>query len=120
MNKQNNLQEEKRAAFKRFAKMGTAGLAVLSMSAFTDLSGKQLPANVETGSIEELNSPLAKLLTDTIITIEGDTIYSETDTIEGRDLYGDGHNDYYNYGNNYTEYSNAGYSNHYSNYCDAQ
>jgi len=109
MNKQNKLQDEKRAHFKRFSKMGAAGLAVLSMSAFTDLSGKQLPANVE----------LANLLTDTLIVVKGDTIYSESDTIPPK--YGDGYHNHNNYGNNYSNsYGDAGYSNNYSNYCDAQ
>ena len=108
MNKKNKLQDEKRAHFKRFSKMGAAGLAVLSMSAFTDLSGKQLPANVE----------LANLLTDTLIVVKGDTIYSESDTIPPK--YGN-YTDHSNYGNNYSNsYGDTGYSNNYSNYCDAQ
>jgi len=110
MNKQNKLQEEKRAHFKRFSKMGAAGLAVLSMSAFTDLSGKQLPANVE----------LANLLTDTLIIVGGDTINNETDTIPPKHNLHGLYSEYNNYTNNYSDgYSNV-YSNNYSNYCDAQ
>jgi len=111
MSKQHKLQEEKSANLKRFSKIGAAGLAVLSMSAFTDLSGKQLPANVE----------LERFLTDTLIVVEGDTIYSETDTIPPK--YGNypNYSNYSNYSNNYSDsYSDAGYSNNYTNYCDAQ
>jgi len=34
-------ENKKRAAYKRFSQMGTAGLAVMSLSAFTNLSAKQ-------------------------------------------------------------------------------
>ena len=102
MNKTNKSQEEKRAAWKRYSKMGAASLAVFSLSAFTNLSAQQLPDSVKPKPV----------ITDTLT-------YSEPDTISTRhNLYGDSYN---NYTNNYTNaYGDAGYSNHYSNYCDAQ
>jgi len=103
MNKTNKSQEEKRAAWKRYSKMGAASLAVFSLSAFTNLSAQQLPDSVKPKPV----------ITDTLT-------YSEPDTIPQGDRYGDS-SGYNNYGNNYTNaYGDAGYSNHYSNYCDAQ
>jgi len=110
-NKQTKLQEEKRAAFKRFSKMGAAGLAVLSMSAFTNLSAQQGIPKVEPDSCRDAINRTAAIQGDTLIKIEPDT------TPRYGDSYG---NPYSNYTNNYSNgYSNAGYSNHYSNYCDA-
>ena len=98
-------ENKKRVAFKRFSQMSAASLAVLSLSAFTDLSAKQLPANVETRVVKEQNSPLVDLVSDKSFTTE---VSWFTD-------YG-GY--YSNYSNNYSNYSDQPYSNNYSNYCN--
>jgi hypothetical protein len=122
MNKQPKPQEEnpKRAAFKRFSKIGTAGIAVLSMSAFANISAQQLPAKAEPDSVQKQNIPLENKKTNTLIIRDE---FSESDTTSQGDRYGDGgtHSLHSNYNNNYSNtYSNSVYSNHYSNYCDAQ
>jgi len=135
MNKTNKLQQEKRAAFRRFSKMGTAGLAVLSMSAFTDVSAQPLQTILKTDSVKEQIFPLVNLRSDTLFTIDGYTIKnSNPDTLHRDVPYGNGYNNYAevysnsycnyfnysNYGNNYSNYSNTygdvNYSNNYVNY----
>ena len=129
MNKQTKNQEEKRAAFRRFSKMGAAGLAVLSMSAFTDVSAQQLQDNIKLDSVK---TPLSNMITDTLFTIDELMLNkNESDTIQkgGRDYNYGGYSNYTNtycnyfnysnYSNNYTNYSNTygdtGYSNNYTN-----
>jgi len=103
MNKKNTLQEEKRAAFRRFSKMGAAGLAVLSISAFTDLSAQGLPDSVK----------LMNPLTDTVTTVNNEMLIdSETDTIQ---RYGD-YSAYYTNYTNYSKYCNYNNYGNYSNY----
>ena len=129
MNSKINFPEEnkKRAAFKRFSQMSAAGLAVISMSAFTDVAAKQLPANVENGATKEQHSALANMLTDNTFAIE--EVPWVADHGEHNDY---GHYDYSNYcnynnnynnqySNNYANYSNnyGDYSNNYSNYGDS-
>jgi len=125
MNKQTKNQEDKRAAFRRFSKMGAAGLAVLSLSAFTDVAAQQLPTKVEI----DTTKIQCKDTTDRDETLLNK---SESDTVQkGRDFYygynnsycayNGGYCNYFNIGNNcnYSVYSNtygdAGYSNNYSN-----
>ena len=93
--------------------MGAAGLAVLSLSAFTDLSAKQLPANVENNVVKEQNAQLAHLSNKFFAMDENLSDYS--DVI--KEQYQDGHTNYNNYSNNYSNYS-VNYSNNYSNYCN--
>jgi len=123
MNETNNLQEKKRAAYKRFAKMGAAGLAVISMSAFADLSAQQSPTKIETDSVKEKSSPL---LTPTDTSFVNDEVRWFTNYGEYYDSYNNyvynnycNYYNYLNYSNNYSNYtntySNAGYSNNYSN-----
>jgi hypothetical protein len=108
MEQKNNFLDEnkKRAAFKRFSQMSAAGLAVLSLSAFTDVSAKQLPANVDNYVVKKQNSTLLDLGSDESITSEVPWVFD----------YG---GNYYNYSNNYSNYSNQSYSNNYSNYCNS-
>jgi len=107
MKKQTPLVEEnkKRAAFKRFSQIGVTGLAVVSMSAFTNLSANELPNNVEKDVITEQYLPPINVLDESLVMEEI--------------IYGDGgyNNQYSNYYNTYTNYSNANYSNNYSNQC---
>ena len=107
MKKKNNLSEgnKKRAAFKRFSQMGAAGLAVMSMSAFNDVSAKQLPAYGETVLIKEEAVFLATL---THSFYDADEVPWATDYAN-------------NYSNIYSNYSNytENYSNNYSNYCNS-
>jgi len=105
--------DEKRAAFKRFSQMRAAGLAVLSLSAFTDASAKQLPANVENSIVKQQNTTLAFLSDNSFTFDENLSNYSEVI----RDQYQDGHSNYNNYYGNYSNYS-ENYSNNYSNYCN--
>jgi len=98
-------ENKKRAAFKRFSQMSAAGLAVLSLSAFSDAATKTLPANATTCSVEEQNRLLPNPETDQWL-----TTVSEMD----QDV---AHNLYSNYTNNYSNYSNGPYSNNYSNAC---
>ena len=108
MEQKNNFLDEnkKRAAFKRFSQMSAAGLAVLSLSAFTDVSAKQLPANVKTCVVKEQNSALTEFISDKSITTE----------VSWFSDYG---GNYSNYTNNYSNYSDQPYSNNYSNYCNS-
>jgi len=120
MNKQTKNQEEKRAAFRRFSKMGAAGLAVLSMSAFTDVSAQQVQDNLKNDSIKEQCEPVVMPIDTSFINDEDRWI---------RYGNGGGHSNYYT--NNYCNYSNiinysnssnysntygdTGYSNNYTN-----
>ena len=127
MNKQTKNQEEKRTAFRRFSKMGAAGLAVLSMSAFTDLTAQQLPAIVEIDTTKvqckdttDKEAALKDALQNT--SSEHEKLFNcKQDTTQSNkprhNLYPD-HGNYFNgYGNGYGD---SGYTNNYSNYCDAQ
>ena len=121
MEKSTNLPEEnkKRAAFKRFSQMSAAGVAVISLSAFADLSAQQLPAKVENDSIK-VRPPLLKIMVSDSL---------ENDSIRWNDAnyyasyynysnYCNYNNNYSNqYSNNYTNYNNSygDYSNNYSN-----
>ena len=108
-------ENKKRAAFKRFSQMSAAGLAVLSLSAFTDVAAKQLPANVKNCVVKEQNAQLANLLSDKPFAIDEEFLnYSEVPTPVP---YNNGHSNYSNYTNNYGDYS-ENYSNNYSNYCN--
>ena len=106
MKKQTPLVEEnkKHAAFKRFSQMSAAGLAVISLSAFTDLSAKQLPANVEADFVKTQSLPVVNKAPGELFDL--DSPYG--------DNYQNSYSNYYNYSN----YSNAPYSNNYSNSCD--
>ena len=110
MTPKTNFPEEnkKRAAFKRFSQMSAAGLTVLSMSAFTDISASQLPANVELLPVKER----INVLTDHTVTIDNGLSVHNISFMETP------HNLYPNYSNNYGNYSDAPYSNNYSNACD--
>jgi len=108
MKKQTPLVEEnkKRAAFKRFSQMSAAGLAVISISAFTQLSAKQLPANMVKNVVKEQNATVENRLAETVV----------TKSI----VYGNGHNEYNNY-SDHTDYNNySNYSNNYANECNNQ
>jgi len=114
-------ENKKRAAFKRFSQMSAAGLAVLSISAFTDVSAKQLPANVGNEVIKNQNCQLANLLSDTLSSVDDDSLkYTNSRDIpyDYSNNYGENNNycNYYNHidYNNSNNYSNA-YSNNYSN-----
>ena len=123
MNEKNKSLEEKRAAFKQFSKMGAAGLAVISISAFTDISAQQLPAKIDPDSVKSQRF-LLNTQTDTLPPVDGNMLMnSETDTIPVIDRYCQnyGNGGYSNYVNDYSNgYGDANYSNNYSNYCDAQ
>ena len=111
MEKKINLQEKnkKRAAFKRFSQMGVTGLAVVSMSAFTDVSAKQLPANGATDFTKEQSSSLTVLTGN----------FYATDEVAWAVDYGGYYPNYSNY-TVYSEYSNyggGGYSNNYTDQC---
>ena len=117
MNLPINLQDEnpKRAAFKRFSQIGAAGLAVISMSAFADVSAKQLPANVEKVSIEKQTLPLENLLTKKTTTADEEILgYYDAPSLDWP--YSD---NYTNYNNHYGNYTDVIYSNNYANYCNA-
>jgi len=106
-------ENPKRAAFKRFSQMSAAGLAVLSFSAFADVSAKQLPANVENSFVQERNSTLVNRLTNRSFAIENEMFAHSESSMESP------HNLYSNYVNTYSNtYSDTGYTNNYSNYCD--
>jgi len=104
----NQDENKKRAAFKRFSQMGVAGLAVISMSAFADLSAKQLPNNAHNGQ----SSPFVnKSVEKTLFTSDHLLNYSDSPNPDPP----------------YSEYSDAGhvdthsdsaYANNYSNQCD--
>jgi hypothetical protein len=124
MNQTINSPEEnkKRAAFKRFSKMSAAGLAVLSLSAFTDVSEKQIMANVENKCDEKQQFRLSNFRPDKSFVFDSERFtYSDSDTTQ----YGD-NTDEGEYGNSYSEsqytditYSNhTDYSNNYSNNCE--
>jgi len=128
-------ENKKRAAFKRFSQMSAAGLAVISMSAFTSLSAKQLPANVETDFANKQNLQLQDSIIDK--PLENDTLRYKVDnyynTIQYPDLGGGGDDcdyvNYYNYSNysnsnnnynnNYSDNYSDNYTNNYSNYSDS-
>ena len=127
MNQTEKISTEKRAAFKRFSQMGAAGLAVLSLSAFTDLSAKQLPANVENNVVKEQNAQLAAhLFNKSFAMDENLSNYSEIvrelpyNYTNNHSEYGDycdsyyNHIDYSNYSNNYSNTYTNNYSNNYS------
>ena len=100
-------ENKKRAAFKRFSQMSTTGLAVLSLSAFTDVSAKQLPANVENSVVKEQNATSIDMQSDKT-SVTDELLY----------LFDNYPNSYNNYGNNYGNYS-ENYSNNYSNSCNS-
>jgi hypothetical protein len=119
MNKAIKLNDEnkKRAAFKRFSQMSATGIAVISLSAFTNVSAQQLPDKVEKDTLTETNYPFPDIVTP--------------DSLMTRDIYINGvpYGDYNNYcryintysnqyGNTYGNYSNTygNYTNNYSNY----
>jgi len=106
-------ENKKRAAFKRFSQMSATGLAVLSLSAFAEVTAKTLPENAENGAVKEENSTLVNRIAETSFTIENELFVRSESNMELS------HNLYSNYVNNYSNnYSNSGYSNNYSNYCD--
>jgi hypothetical protein len=105
MEQKNNLNEEnkKRAAFKRFSQMSAAGLAVISLSAFTDVSAQPLSAKVENDTVKEPNLSSVNISTSDSLS---------HDEIRWLDA-----NYYDNYSNNYCNYSNySNYSNNNNNY----
>jgi hypothetical protein len=116
-------ENKKREAFKRFSKMSAAGLAVLSISAFTDVSVKQLPTNME-NIVEEnqnflpSNSRMNKSFTFDNVRFT----YADSDTT----TYGDDndHNLHGEHAHPDISYPNVGYTNHvdysnnYSNNCE--
>ena len=126
MNQTEKTSTEKRAAFKRFSQMSAAGLAVLSLSAFTDVSAKQLPANVENNVVKEQNAQLTHLIDKSFAMNENLLNYSEVVTVPpynytnnhyGYSDYCDSyynHIDYSNYNNNYSNTYTNNYSNNYS------
>jgi hypothetical protein len=120
-------ENKKRAAFKRFSHLGAAGLAVISLSAFTHLSAQQLPTFIVNDSIKELPQVITPTdsLDENNIFREGGHGYTYTDMYNYSDVYSNSYCDYVNYSNysnqnnNYTNnYSNTygnSYSNNYSN-----
>ena len=117
MEQKNNFPDEnkKRAAFKRFSQMSAAGLAVLSLSAFTDLSAKQLPAIVDNNIVKEQNLQFAKLSDNPFAVDENLLNYAD---VPDQVPYYDAYSRYNNYYGNYYNYS-VYYSNQYSNYCNS-
>ena len=107
-------ENKKHAAFKRFSKMSAAGLAVLSLSAFTDVAAKQLPANVEKCVVNNQNLTLLDLTSDNLFDIDEVPWSTDYGGNYTNSSYGNYCN-YYNY-SNYSNYSNNNnYSNTYSN-----
>ena len=100
-------ENKKRAAFKRFSQMSAAGLAVLSLSAFADLSAHQLSDDAKNCSEKEQNTLFANLPADPSLTVASEFAPDVP------------HNLYSNYTNNYSNYSDTPYSNNYSNYCNS-
>jgi len=114
MKKTIKTQEEnkKREAFKRFSKMSAAGLAVISLSAFTNLPAQEVPT--DTLPFQKKNPPFEIL--------RGDGL-SDEDTIQPRYM-ADNYNypemyinyaNYCNYTNSYSNNYGNGYTNNYSN-----
>jgi hypothetical protein len=126
-------ENKKRAAFKRFSQIGVTGLAVISMSAFTNLSANELPIFAENDSIKKFlandsikkgkESSSANMLTDTA---DGDyeirwfdasyqNIYKYTNNNAYCDYYNYHNYSNTNYTNNYSNSQNGNYTNNYSN-----
>jgi hypothetical protein len=109
-------ENKKREAFKRFSKMSAAGLAVMTMSAFTNVSVKQNPANVENCAVEKQNFRFANFKTEKSFVLDNERFnYSDSDTTNYGDD-GDYGNSNYLDGINYSEHSD--YANNYSNTCE--
>ena len=134
MERTTNLPQEnkKRAAFKRFSQIGTAGVAVISLSAFTNLSVNQLQAQVFNDTVKNQNSSTVNSKTEKLFDIENqksnifdlDTIPPATKLLQTDDLY-DNNDDTLRYSDSrglYLGYSKGiyfeNYSNNYSNTCD--
>ena len=97
-------ENKKRAAFKRFSQMSVAGLAVISMSAFTNLAANEVPKKVENEVLKEQNLPPANVLNEPFVRDE---------IAYGNGGYSNQYSNYYNY----ADYSNGPYSNNYTNQC---
>ena len=98
-------ENKKRAAFKRFSQMSVAGLAVISMSAFTNLSANEAPTNVEKNGLKEQNLPPANVWDESLVMDE--IVYGNYSN------YSNMYSNYYNH----VDYNNAQYSNNYTNQC---
>jgi len=111
-------ENKKRAAFKRFSQMSTAGLAVLSLSAFADVSAKPLPSNAQNCDVKEqnlqiLNPPMCR----TFAIDESEMIFYDSSPKPYGSYFDVAYGNYLDYCeyNNYTNYSNSNYVNNYSN-----
>jgi len=111
-----NLPEEnpKRAAFKRFSQMGVAGLAVISLSAFSNVSAKELPDTVCNVSTEKKDTALRNRLNDKPFVVDDEwTDYA--DSPPNPEPYSNSaHNDY---ADMHSNYSNV-YANNYADTCE--
>ena len=127
MNKPMNFREEnpKRKAFKRFSQMGVAGLAVLSMSTFTNVSAQEETPKVEIDSLMKQTPPLLDSLNADPVT--GEEIrwllqgyYNAYGAYTNyTNCYYNNYSDYsnnYNYTNSYNNNYGNNYSDNYSNY----
>jgi len=106
-------ENPKHAAFKRFSQMSAAGLAVLSLSAFTHVAAKQLPACVENCAVKAQNTTLVNTFADkpAPVNIESFTYVGNTKTDPYSEGYGDLaytdiHSNHSNYVNNYADNCN--------------
>jgi len=117
-------ENKKRAAYKRFSQMSAAGLAVISMSAFADVSANPLPANTENCAVKERNVTLLNArnvkslaITDKMFSYsesEDPDTDSDTDTGDDNEDYGNAYsNIYFNIHSDHSDYSN-----NYADDCD--
>ena len=121
MNNTINLPEEnpKRAAFKRFSQMGVAGLAVMSLSAFTNVSAKELPATVCNISTEKKDAALQNRQNDKPFAVNDEWIdYADSPPPPEEPYSNSGYYDFH-YNDFYSDHSNhANYSNNYADTCE--
>jgi len=120
MNKTNKLQEEKRAAYRRFSKIGAAGLAVISLSAFADVSAQPLPDVLKTDTVKEQQKNVIMPVDSSFVQDDDFRYFSD---YGGHSEYSNSYCNYFNYSNysnnniNYSNtYGDLNYSNNYSNY----
>jgi hypothetical protein len=108
-----NEGNKKREAFKRFSQMGVAGLAVCSMSAFTDVAAQEQPDTTKNNTIKERTVPL---FTEPVDTVE---VHRHNEYVEVYNNYlCVAYTDFYSAYSAYSVYSNNVYSNHYADNCD--
>jgi len=115
MNKQQQQQRNpKREAFKRFSQMGAAGVALLSLSAFNNLSAQERMEKIESDTIQKQTPYFEKMLKDTTSVHDKATII-ESDPEPTPTINRDQYRCYADYSNIYADNF---YAENYSNYCD--